>query len=528
MSTRQEIHIDPQDKQRIATILSRHFKNESLQHELIDSWVICDHDPRNDLYMVHYKDNADIKLVGLVRGVVVDLAHECVLADSYGATHVINTNEIHLEEGHFNLEDIDGQQHQLKPGNVIFRPCFDGALIRVFYYNGHLYIISHRRFNVDNISYYRSPKFGQMVKDLQVPTTELFKDSKKYSPHVYFFLMIHPDLLQASKFNVGQGFVVDLGHKVMWSADDCPLTGVSAEDIDYDHVTVARKSNVLPTNMSEPILYCPAKLTVEQINYTLTYGSYSVVPGQTGTMINNPAESVVGYVYDDDDNFIRLIKLHSSAYTWRLAVRGTTADPRQRFYELTTEAAGFKVDPKKNISNDDLTKFFGKFPTFQKISPIYIKQMLSQQPILCFPTVDSYDDYWKKEDLLYILWVSLIMAVPIHLQPEVSHYLDEFYYSREHIINWLTLLLNLGQSDYEKTIAEYEAKGLKTSRIEAIIKVSRENLQDKIIKLTENGKVPNIAMLTKSIIRNYICKERGRSLYSLRRIYLALHPTLQQ
>lgn len=536
MPGRQSINIDPQDKQQIANIIADYFKQPKLATDWLDEWFVCDHDETNDLYMVHHVDDADLNNLGLIRGVVVDILHKHVVSDSFGGTHIIHSDEIQQVNGSYDFTDVNGHSHNFKAENIIFRPCFEGALIRVFLFNGMIYTVSHRRFDMSKIRYFKSPLFSDMMKDLKMPTTEMFDtENTKYSPNVYFFLLVHPTLLQTTKENVGDGFVIDLGHKTMWNIDNCPFSirDMDGKNLNPDKSLVdvgsvemtprisSRRCSEIPVVIDEPILYCPARLNDEQCNYYLKHGYYSPIDNPPDDVRVLPSESVIGYCYNDDGSFNRLLKINSTACMWRCAIRGTSANLLHRFYELT-KFANFKVDANKNISPDDLEEFLQMFPVFVKIPTKQVKELISKQHLMFYPVTDKTDNISTRNNLMYIIWISLIISAPVHCQAEIAEYLDEYYATRERIVTWLIKLALLNDLDLEHRLDLMKKNKINVTRVVSIVKLAKSSSFERYQTNLSNGR-NNVthASLIRTSISNMIRKEKGTSLYALRKSQLA-------
>ena len=151
----------------------------------------------------------------------------------------------------FHLTDEFEVEHVVNPKNTIFKLGFEATVMRVYKHDGKVYHSTHRRLDASRSRWGASITFGDMYVQLGGPSNDvLFDEKKAYSPFCHIFLMVHPDILIATKANVGTGYLVYLGPKKMWNIDSSPYP---LEQVDtVVHLPVG--TTELPVAPPKPVL----------------------------------------------------------------------------------------------------------------------------------------------------------------------------------------------------------------------------------------------------------------------------------
>lgn len=186
-------------------------------------WSVVDSLPESTLHLVHYsnvealKEDSSVsdaeKLAILsLRGVVVDTRQGNVICRSYGYTPVYTIADKKGEIAGDKVLIDSGQVLHLE--NATFQRCYGGCVLRVYKYEGKIYISTHKRINTAKSTWGSSLPFPQLLLSLLKVDMDgldklLFTDEP--SPKYTRILMVsHPSLMTESRADIGEGFVLHL------------------------------------------------------------------------------------------------------------------------------------------------------------------------------------------------------------------------------------------------------------------------------------------------------------------------------
>lgn len=246
-------------------------------------WDIVDSD--GDLVVMHYRTNhtwdpqLDRPNHPEVRGWVYDTAHDLIVAKSFPYTPVVTADEI---TSTYEVVDDTGVAHKFR--EPILKEGLEGVTIRVFRHGGKTYYASHRRLDTSKSRWGTSIPFRQMYEELGGPT-DIFDETKKYSPYCYVFLVVHPDVAHVSQRDIGKGRVQFLHRLECWTTAPYP-----EEEID-------RSIREFPV---------PSSLTLEQANQILTEGGFVVLaePDGSAVKIVSHGYNFLGIIRNNDPNLL--------------------------------------------------------------------------------------------------------------------------------------------------------------------------------------------------------------------------------
>ncbi len=358
----------------------------------------------------------------------------------------------------------------------------------------------------------------------------LFDPESKYSPYCHIFIIVHPDVLIVSKDNVGEGFLVYLGPKKMWSTDykESPykqtekdgslFPGITQEEFNLDPRPDAgwidSEVHLPPTvsNMSENVthtpgqIFYPENLSIEESNKHLVFGFYNPFEGyQNIDRRMLPGEFVIIDVLNEAGEIVKMLRIESTAYSWRSSMRDNNPNLLHRFFQLVT-GSYLRYD-----TPDGRERYESLYPVFTPYNEKSIKKQIEKEPYVVWPQDVNMNDpeyLMTKESRMKNIWLAFINTVPLHKQKDVSEYLDYLYTKRGELITWLRQIENS---------REYIDPAEFSRRMIDLILVARrfaretvKNGQDRV-----KGRRKTLKDITKSNIRNLVMKEEGSSLYKL-------------
>lgn len=392
-------------------------------------WGIIDFDKENNLYLIHYNKNANMKKYGHIRGVVcyinLEIEEYRIICRSFNYTPIITFPKF-IDKTKYILKDNIGNDVIINMDTCIFKMGHEGVTIRVFYHNGKVWYSSYRKLNIFNTEsrWGNSKLFKVMYKELNAPDGEsLFDMNKKYSPYIHIFILSHKELLNVSKedFKGNNGYVIYIGTRKIWDPkENDKYSLLDVDNISHPPNNITDDLSVIKSRWDKECnyIYTPPDLNISQVNHILTYGWYNEdincyhkKDKRVGT-----GESVIVYPNGMKSNYI--IKIQSPAYTWRLNLRGMSNNLLHRYYQL--------MDYKKtNFINQDMNKtFFNIFPTMNiKHAEQIINNSKNGITTHFWPHLKRI--YPKtQEDIYKLITASFIMMVPLEEQQKIA----EMYY----------------------------------------------------------------------------------------------------
>lgn len=495
-------------KKQIAEILG--YTGSDFMGTTWPEWEIVDSDPENNLYLIHYIPQLYMTKYKMLRGIVVDLKAKIIVARSFDYAPTIVSDALKLEDdGYYHLLDTLGLEYRVKGTAGTFKIGYDGTLMRVFKHNGKVYHSTHRRLNTGRSRWGKSMPFEEMYYYLGGPKDEeLFSPESKYSPYCHTFIMVHPDVLNVTKENVGGGFLVYLGSKKLWSVlpDECPYQMDTEGTIDTT-LRVPKVLERLPPNYSRerdgPVIIQPQEISLSEANNHLKWGFYPPDPHIKDPRLT-PGEFIMIYQHDEQGEITDMYRINSTAYDWRLTMRGNDPNLLHRFYALNI---GNLLTLETAEGWENYTKHY---PLLRPYTHEWIKRMVKDHPIIAWHEESDGEWITDRDAAFYNIWMGYLLAVPIDKQASVLPMYQDFVHNRGRIIKWLRTLAS-SQEDLGGTDVPERAK--------FIITQSRTWAK----KRTEEGKIRigrrlmNIQELTRLSVKNLVNGESGISLYRMMR-----------
>lgn len=492
------------------------------------AWQIVSSDPEHNLVMVHHKPEANLDEFGQIRGIAIDTEAEAVVCRSFGYTPVIESDRITIQEdGNVHLTDEMEVNHTVNPARAIFKIGFEGTIINVFKHDGVVYRSTRKRLDASRSRWGSSKTFMDMYWSLGGPSDDvLFNPTSEFSPYCHTFIIVHPDVLVVSKDNIGDGYLVYLGPKQMWSTDldTCPykqtqedgslFDGVTQEDFDAD--TRPRAGWIddtlhLPQTVSDMTddnpnhaIFSPPNLSFDETNKHLLFGFYNSFEGYE--KLDNrtlPGEFVIIHNLDENGAITGMLRVESPSYRWRSGMRDNNPNILHRFFQLVNGSY---------LRGNQLDRYNKLYPTFTPYDDDSIKKQVNEDgAYVVWPQDSEYNDpenLMDKESRMYNIWIAFLNSVPLHQQKEVVTFLDYLYQKRGELIGWLRSVESRGQLD--TTVF--------SSRTINLIESARRFSQQKVKSGQDkgrDGRKLSLKDLTRDNIRNLVMKEEGSSLYRL-------------
>jgi hypothetical protein len=289
------------------------------------AWQIMDTRLEEGLYLVHYSQDANMVKYGSLRGVVVDIPHQAIVARSYGFTPTLSASSMSVADYDQKIHLTDATNpnvtYDLDPETTLFYPGFDGPLVRVFLHNGQVYHSTHKKLQT----------LMDVWEQLGGPRDdELFDMGKKYSPYVHIFILASPELQMVSKTPVGAGYLIYLGTRKMW--EQSPY---SESEVDWEQRKNFTTVESFQSYPETPLILDVRAFDLEEANKYLTYGQYESFDLSGLEERLWPGEFILAYLHSPSGESTGVLKIESPSYHWRATMRDNNLDLTLQFYLLS-------------------------------------------------------------------------------------------------------------------------------------------------------------------------------------------------
>lgn len=531
---------------------------------LVSDWSIGDSD-KNGLVLVTISDHADVNTYGHLHGVILDADLNPIngyfppVAHTYGHEPVVISDQIRLRNGQLDMMDTTGQLYNYDlsgPQNsMLLKQGQEGVFLRVFMFRDYyfdeegnklvrpkMYIATRRRLTADGRwGSHDNPTFVEMYKKYNGPTLEqLYDTTKRYSPIVHNFLIVHPSLQHVSKEQIRDGYMVYVGTSQMWDENTSPYPN---ELVDWNSMAPSNITSNLELIKENPSLfmYNQPILSIEDANDHLRYGyNDEIYTNHSGDERLGFGEFVIMIIFQGD-YVAKQFRIHSPAYAWRRSIRNENPNLRHQFYDLTTDALGFFTTPRGKQGSRSQRRFVGRHKdqnqylrTFLQKYPItnhdvdgIIERINASKPLTNVQVIHDPNEIRRLvmgpnprdsiDSCIKIIWTSLILTVPFHEQAAVASFYDDFLDDRDDLINWVRNLWTI--EDYETFFQEDDSKNFVR-----IISEAKKSAQKAIEESKGEGDA-SYSELVGTGISNLIMKERGKSLYKMIKMMYSIEDT---
>lgn len=489
---------------------------EIIKTPVNDSWEIIDSKPDADLYLVHYGSDANMNIYGHIRGIIVDIKKRMIVCDAYKYTPVVKCDELKADsDGRIQFRDTLGKRYVGNVNTIKIFPGFEVVTIRAFLHNGIVYYPTYRKINIWNSGsrWGDSIEFDKMALELKIPPKEVLFPRKEmlYSSYTHIFMLVHKGILNATKADIKDGYIVYGGTKDVWQPDVETLEkiGVDLDFLDMSPVNLDL-TNDLDEAKNTLKLFKPDNFTLEQANQFLKYGYYSSKCVNQSDIRLNTGEFVIVYTNNSSDPFKNVLRIESSSYRWRSLIKNDHPNIKYRYFQLQNMV---RMDTS---TVDGMAEFRFNFPKMSKFSvQSIIKKVQTGYIHFWPPCVDITDQIFSDEDKKYNIWACLLMSVPLHKQKYVVDLYYQLEITKKETVEMLYKIYLNENPDRESDDSECDDS---RSRAMDIIKLGKghalRNLNTNFSSLiTSKDNISTLNERVKYNLEYLINNESGESLY---------------
>ena len=464
----------------------------------ITGWEVID--VYENLALLHYKRDANLRKFGHIRGLVIDLENGDIIANSFGYTPISVANQIDPTDGVISVNDTDGVNHKftIDDPTVSIKRVFEGVVIRVIWYKGKMYRITHKKINPVKSRWEKSKRFIDIYDEAGGPTADqLFDVNKQYSSTCYHFLAVDSSLLVGTRQKVNVPYLVYIERQEveLTRPEDDIATGVPSFPL----------INNITGTVNESGIYNPQQLNIEQVNRYLKYGYYTKFECQDERQWSG--ESVIIY-RKVDEMIVDVVKINSISYEWRSNLRGGNPNMRNQFYaKLNMVYRDIDSEERWKILQENLIMF-----------PLYdgddMKNLYDQNKGILLIPVDPLfkpkkEIYQTRESRIHLFWINYVLSLPIKHQEDALTFLDQLISDRADLAKSLCVLAFNGEKIKEPEYNKHVVRIVNYSR-----KSARESTKNGT-NLSQKGRVLSYKDMVATIITKLLNKEYGTSLYKM-------------
>lgn len=441
-----------------------------------DGWAIVDRKPgqdgKDDLVMVRYNE----KISGhqeflMLDGIIVSLSMRKILVDIPALTCRGKATKP-LKKGANTYTDVEGDEHTFMGDEIKISRGQNGVLIRVWTYDGKLYISTRRKIDASNSRWGNESKtFVEMYAELG-GSTDLFSNGE-YSNQFISFLVVHNQLASASRQKTEPGVLIYLGTTTLWTPTE--------DEIENLAVPLFREPKTkAPANLADVVqpatLAVDLSVSIEDANGHLGFNPTSEVKdyrlGEGGF--------VLVHFKNEDGTPVSMI-LESLGYNYRETIHGTGRNLKHR-YMMLIEAAQRASEQKYNL-------MYARVP----LPPMDVLEAQLQVGIPFVPSVNAAE-VPSTDDRNLNIWANLLCSVPPHRQMEVFELQGSYHKLKKRVGDWIINLLLKSPDRLEEMKKEFPFAGA--------------NISTRLFAFMEN----NSKFIEKSYKKgNFVQDKRGRA-----------------
>ena len=459
-------------------------------------WEILDR--KGNLVLIHYTDDANMRELWWVRGLVVDIETERVIGDSFGYTSYAVCPEIKAVENSITIDDVDGVTHTFDLNTALIKVAYEGVVLRAFWYNSEMWLVTHRRMDTKGSRWGRSRPFLEMYKAAGGPTAEqLFDTSKPYSSTLNMFMVVDPELVTATRQQVEVPYLVHIADMEM-------DLGRPADQVAPGHFVDPVVQEV-PGHVKSSFIHRPSTLTLAQANAHLDHGYYC--PQKVTDERLATGEALIIYKVGPNGHVEDVVKVYSPAFYHRFTIRGNNPNLSHQFHTLMDIAGHGKLDEKAWY------QFSRQLIVFPAYNITDIKEMYRNLgAILYLPQKDNITmkDFVHRDQRIHLLWLNFVLALPPPQQATALEFLEKYSNDKVELSTWLKECEHsnpgeeLSKATYEDVVKEFLLAARKQARS-----------QQHNGRRSKTGAVMGYPVLMKSVIDRHLDRSHGARIYAL-------------
>lgn len=366
-------------------------------------WDIFHQD--ESLCLVHYiSKNGELPLHKNLRSVVIDKGYGTIVAKSLNFVPKIVLDEL-PNSAIWTCKDNYGQSHVFNQSDISIFTCYEGVILRAMRHEGRNYILQAKSLTGQDGEWKPGKKFGTYWTEAGLPAIEeMYDQNFPYSPWVYEFLIVHPDLFTSSKIIVDKPFFILNNKYRAYSESTCP----------YPRSRVKFECMVdIPLGLQ--------KINIERANRILKHGHCD----NTYYYDNPKLDQGESVLLACNDSIYHVV---SKAYNWRFTFRNGAKELKDLLYVLSNDL--FKAEKSKSFKSYVEGEYSSKFIYYKPLPKKHISNLVSNDQIISLPLANEREKEEIKskfQSLFYNIWLNIIVSAPISQQKEAYDTLAKYH-----------------------------------------------------------------------------------------------------
>lgn len=282
---------------------------------------------------------SDIYVIAATRGVVVRVpaeANASIISRGYPHTPVLtiaNKDDLMPDaSGVLRLVDSHGVQHAIPTSTAAFVPRLEGCVIRISLCDDEVLVTTNRKLSITNSRWGSSMPFLEMYAAFGGPEMRtLFPQDVKSSDMTYLFMLVDVDLQIASRYPIGDGFMVYLG------AISNSGSGQIVPPVQHESFVPLPKGQIPITGKDGT--HAPKTIFTASSSHVDFEGAANILLNGYGKGYDlgdprlSPGEAIVCHFQDADTGSASIVHINSLGYNWRTSL--VNNNPNHRFQMIS-------------------------------------------------------------------------------------------------------------------------------------------------------------------------------------------------
>ena len=419
---------------------------------------------------------SNINYISDIRGLLIDLKDEKLISMSYPSSDIIVCDDLKSNDDFIIANDIKFDKEELE-----IKKCFRGVLFRVSKYKNIVFHSTNKKIIPYRSKWNYSKMFLDIYYDANGPNDkELFGDVET-SPFCYLFTLMDNTLNVSSRQNIQKTYIVHTYTYIMHEMNELKSWEGKHQDV----------GGLVENNC----VYIAQNISLNEANDFLKNGYF-----ENTSHLRDKRLRTGESIFIDDKKGNRYI-IESTSFNWRKKLI------------LNNHYSNFVIlsqDSHKRFSNK---LFKEKYILFKadKLNFKILYDLYNKNNFIIDIPIELYDEVPKNPIVrLKIIFLNFLIASPFETQPLVLNYYKSFVNDKKEVIQWIKNVYDRNGRDLNNNLYD----PIKYKRLLQIINKIKESLNGTNDYYYLN-KYHNKNDKIKSMIRNFINKEYGTSLYKL-------------
>lgn len=375
-------------------------------------------------------------------GTVIDVETKEVVVPASLYTHnVVSSNLSPINGGGIGVfmnQRQEGLVATFSPKGMHATPVFDGVVLRVYWYNSQMRFATISRIESDRSRWGGSAFFVDTFKAIGPSAEDLFDTTVPFSSTVYYFMLVDPHVMIATKQQVDQPYLVFIESREVERAS--VVTAPGKKNDCGEPLFARRMLHYLEfkdmKQHQERVFECQP-MTLEEIEDFLVKGYYDLKISKHETIAAEQrlAEAVVIVTAEGKG-----LKIMSESYEWRRNLRDENINVVQQFYILLDQSVPIaQRNENARIKYYPMCDIIVDYDNVSAWKSSLKEELLRNgvlPPLPCFGTgIAKTSSVLEHAQIL--IWINYVSSLPAHLQFEALDFYEDLIADRMMLADWI-------------------------------------------------------------------------------------------